>query len=130
MSIVITDVGKQKALEYFVGKDSTTESLILKLFSNDITPDVDDVLDLYTEVSGNGYTSKGLSVASWSIAGGSAVYPKQTWTFTGSAGSIYGYYVVNTTSSDLLLAERFADGPYTVAANGDTVSVTLTLNLI
>ena len=130
MSLVITDVGKQKALEYFVGKDSTTESLILKLFSNDLTPDTDDVLDLYTEVSGNGYASKGLSISSWSIDGGSAVYPKQTWTFTGAAGSIYGYYVVNATSSDLLLAERFSDGPYTIGASGDTVSVTLTLNLI
>lgn len=130
MAIVITDTGRQKALEYFVGKDSTTESLILKLYSNDISPDVDDVVDLYTEVSGNGYAAKGLSVASWSIAGGSAVYPQQTWTFTGAAGTIYGYYVINATSSELMFAERFPSGPYTIAANGDIIRVTLSLSLI
>ena len=130
MAIVITDTGRQKALEYFVGKDASTESLILKLYSNDISPDVDDVLDLYTEVSGNGYTSKGLSVSSWSIAGGSAVYPQQTWTFTGAAGAIYGYYVITATSSELMFAERFPSGPYTISSNGDIIRVTLSLSLI
>jgi len=130
MAIVLTDSGKQKALEYLVGKDPTTESLILKLYSNDITPEDDDVVDLYTEVTGNGYTAKGLTIASWSIAAGSAVYPQQTWTFTGAAGAIYGYYVVLATSGDLIFAERFSGAPYTVANNGDTIKVTLNVTLI
>ena len=130
MAILLTDSGKQKALEYLVGKDTTTESLILKLYSNDLTPEDDDVAELYTEVTGNGYTAKGLSVASLSVAAGSAVYPQQTWTFTGAAGSIYGYYVVLATSGDLIFAERFSGAPYTVATNGDTIKVTLNLTLI
>ena len=130
MAIVITDTGRQKALEYFVGKDTSTESLILKLYSNDVSPETDDVVDLYTEVSGNGYTAKGLSVSSWSIAGGSAVYPQQTWTFTGAAGSVYGYYVINSVSSQLMFAQRFPNGPYTITTSGDTIRVTINLSLI
>ena len=62
MAIVITDIGKQKALEYLVGKDSSTESLIIKLFSSSTTPTTSDTLTSYTEVSGGGYTSRDTSV--------------------------------------------------------------------
>ena len=130
MAIVLTDSGRQKALEYLVGKDSTTEPLILKLYSNDLTPEDDDVTELYTEVTGNGYAPKALDIANWSIAAGSAVYPQQTWTFTGAAGAIYGYYVVLATSGSLIFAERFSGAPYTVANNGDTIKVTLNVTLI
>lgn len=130
MAIAITNVGKQKALEYFVGKDTSPESLILKLYNNNISPEEDDVVDSYTEVSGGGYTAKGLSVASWSVAGGSAVYPQQTWAFTGSAGTIYGYYVINSVSSELMFAERFPNGPYTITTSGDIIRVTINLSLI
>lgn len=130
MAIVITDTGKQKALEYLVGKDTTTESLILKLYSNNYTPQMEDTADLYTEVTGNGYTSKALTTSDWSIAAGDALYPQQTWTFTGAAGAIYGYYVVSATSGDLIFAERFSDAPYTIAVDGDIIKVTLSITLI
>lgn len=130
MAIIITDVGKQKALEYLVGKDATTETLILKLYSNDNTPDTDDLVGLYTEVTGGGYTSKQLTIADWVITAGSASYPQQTWTFTAATGSIYGYYVVSATSNELIFAERFSGAPYTVATNGDIIKVTLNITLI
>lgn len=130
MAIVITDVGKQKALEYLVGKDTSTETLILKLYSNNLSPSVDDTASLYTEVSGNGYSSITLTGSNWTIAGGDAVYPQQTWTFTGAAGTVYGYYVVSATSQDLIFAERFSGAPYTVANSGDTIKVTLNIALI
>jgi hypothetical protein len=130
MSVIITNTGKQKALEYFVGKDTSPESLVLKLYSNNYTPTVDDVVSSYTEVTGGGYASKSLTSSSWSIDSGIASYPQQSWTFTGSAGSVYGYYVVSATSSDLLFAEKFPNGPYTVSTNGDIIRVTLSLTLI
>lgn len=130
MAIVITDVGKQKALEYLVGKDTSAETLILKLYSNNLSPSVDDTASLYTEVSGNGYSSITLTGSNWTIAGGDAVYPQQTWTFTGAAGTVYGYYVVSATSQDLIFAERFSGAPYTVANSGDTIKVTLNIALI
>jgi len=51
-------------------------------------------------------------------------YAEQTWTFTGSFGAtVYGYYVVQTTSGILMWAERDAS-PYTPANNGDQIKLT------
>ena len=130
MAILLTDAGKQKALEYLVGKNTTTESLILKLYSNNYTPDIEDTLDDYVEVTiANGYAAKGLSLAQWSVAAGSAVYPQQTWTFTGAAGNIYGYYAISSVSNEVIFAERFPDGPYIINTNGDVLKVTLNIVL-
>ena len=136
MAIILTDFGKQKALEYLVGKDTTTESLILKLYSNDISPANDDVLTKYTELPltinnvTTGYASKTLTPATWTILDGTAVYPQQTWTFTIPAGIVYGYYVVLGTTGNLILAERFSSAPYSLATAGDVLQVTLNLTLI
>jgi hypothetical protein len=129
MSILITDTGKQKILEYFVGKTSTTEGLTLKLYSNNVTPSVTDTPSSYTEVTGGGYSSVSLTNSSWVIDSGVATYPQQTWTFTASVGNIYGYYVVNNTSNQVVFAERFASGPYVVANSGDIIRVTINLSI-
>lgn len=129
MSVVITNTGKQTALEYFVGKNTTPESLILKLYSNNYVPTVDDDVSSYTEASGGNYLSRSLVPSNWTIDAGVASYPQQTWIFTGSAGSIYGYYVV-TASNDLMFAEKFPNGPYTISTSGDIIRVTLSLTLI
>ena len=129
MAIVITDIGKQKALEYLVGKDTTTELLVLKLYINNVTPDIEDTVATYTEVTGGGYSAKTLSAATWSVFAGEATYPQQSWNFTGNAGTVYGYYLVNSTSNQLIFAERFPNGPYTVANNGDIIRVTLSIRL-
>jgi hypothetical protein len=41
-----------------------------------------------------------------------------------SSQNVYGYFVVQTTSGILLWAERFSDGPYPIANNGDQIKVT------
>ena len=130
MSLIITNTGKQKALEYITGKDSSTETLILKLYSNNVTPSVADATTAYTELStSNGYASIALSASNWNITNGTASYPQQTWTFTGAAGTVYGYYLVSTTSNELYFAEKFPDAPYSILANGDSIKVTLSLTL-
>lgn len=130
MSLIITNTGKQKALEYITGKDSSTETLVLKLYSNNVTPSESDTVSSYTElVSSNGYTSKSLSASSWIVTGGTASYSRQTWSFTGAAGNVYGYYLVSATSNELYFAERFPDAPYNVTSAGDSIKVTLNLTL-
>lgn len=130
MALVITNIGKQKALEYITGKDTSTETLIMKLYSNDVTPSSQDILSAYTEVSvANGYTSISLTGSNWTVSDGAASYPQQTWTFTGSAGTVYGYYLVSATNNQLYFAERFPNAPYTISNNGDIIRVTLNLTL-
>jgi hypothetical protein len=130
MSLVVPNVGEVTALSYLVGKTTTTENLVLGLYTNNVTPGESDTAGTYTEASGFGYSAITLTGASWTITPGApttASYPQQTFTFTGAAGNMYGYYLRRASSLDLVYAERFSDGPYNVVNNGDTVKVTATI---
>jgi len=130
--MIINQSAKTQALSYLVGNDSTVEALTLRLFSNNATITDTTLAASVTEVtSGDGYTPIVLAGSSWTVAAGpppAASYPQQTWTFTAPKGNIYGYYVTND-SGVLLLAEKFATGPYNVQTSGDVISVTLSLRL-
>lgn len=52
------------------------------------------------------------------------VYAAQTFTFTGALGNVYGYFLIRASGGELILAERFSDGPYNIQNNGDTIVVT------
>lgn len=127
MALVFPDVGENLALEMIVNK-TAAQSLKLKLYTSNTTPGESDVAGTYTEATGNGYAEIALTGASWGAAsGGSIAYAQQTFTFTGALGNVYGYYIVQTTSGTLLYAERFADGPYNIANNGDQIKITPTI---
>jgi len=111
MTIKVPAVGESAMLKDALGK-TTPGALTLKLFTNNITPGDADTAATYTEMTGQGYASKTLAMASWTEAqnGGvsEASYAQQTWTFTaGGPTSIYGYYVVGA-DGILRWAERFA----------------------
>ena len=81
----------------------------------------------YTEVAGGGYSDQAIASVSWNIVVGdptTASYPEITFSFTGAAGNIYGYYVVQSTSGRLMWAERFTNGPFNIQNSGDEIRVT------
>lgn len=126
MTLKIPNAGEAKLLGLMLGKD-TMEVYVLKLYSNNYTPAETDTAANFTELSGNGYAAINLTAASWTITAGDpcdATYPLQTFTFSGAAGNVYGYYIVGQTSGTLLWAEKFTDGPYNITAAGDTIKVT------
>jgi len=129
--INLVNSGREAALKYLTGNTSTTEILLLKLFTNNPTLSINDTASTYTEVvSGTGgYNYKTLAGSSWTVSGNIAAYPVQTWTFTSAVGNIYGYYVVRQTTGDLVFSEKFSGGPYNVQTNGDNISVTLNLTI-
>jgi hypothetical protein len=130
MALVIPNAGKTLALQYILGRTSTTENLVLKLYRNDVTPSVTSVnADFVYLDSGSGYTPLTLTATQWTIDSGSASYPQHTWTFTGPVGNVYGYAVVTETSNTVLMAERFLASPYNVQSNDDTIRVTLNITL-
>ena len=103
------------------------ETLVLQLYESDTTPGETDTSVTYTEATAPGYAEEALTPASWTITSGApsdAEFPQVTFTFTGAGNAIYGYIVVETTSGDLVWAERFTNGPYTPAQNGDQIKVT------
>ena len=128
MTIQFVNNGEVIALEYLVNKNSLTEDLVYRLFTNNITPSETDTVGTYTEATGGGYTSKQLTGTSWTITPGApsvATYARQDWVFSGAltgSASIYGYYVTRQTTGDLVFAERAAQ-TQTPANSGDEYRV-------
>ena len=118
------------ALKYYLNYGSPSqENLILKLYTNNITPANTDTTSTYTEMATQGYSAKILTGASWVVTEGNpsnAAYAQQTFSFDGTGGStlVYGYYYVGASSNRIRGAEKFADGPYTIANNGDKILLT------
>jgi len=125
---ILVNNGESVALQLLVGKETVPENLVLRLFGNDYTPTGATVAGDLTEMGGGGYASIELDGASWTVSGTDPTliaYPQQTFTFTGDPGEpAYGYYLTRLTSLDLIVAERFSDGPYNPTVNGDMVKVT------
>lgn len=129
MAISVPDVGENLVLEMIVNK-TAAQGLVLKLFQSNTTPAESDTAATYTEATFSGYSSIALTGASWGTAsGGSIAYAQQTFTHNGGAtsNSIYGYFVIQTTSGTLLYSERDGAAPFTLANNGDNVKITPTI---
>jgi hypothetical protein len=122
MSIIITNIAKQKFLENFF----SVENLTLKLFSNDVTPSSTDDSDSFEEFSGGNYSSVELNSSEWNITSSDVFYPQINWSFENVSGNIYGYYIVDENDS-VIFAERFPNAPYAVSNSGDEIAVSLNL---
>lgn len=125
MAIQLTTTGINTMLSSFLG----SEGQILKLYSNDVDPGASTTVTQFTEFTGDGYSGKTLESTNWSVAAGVATTAPQTWEFTGATGEVYGYYLVGASTGTLLAAEKFSNGPYTVAVSGDKITVSITISL-
>jgi hypothetical protein len=131
MAVVFTDAAEVIALRNFLN-NTAPQNLILRLYSNNRSPAKSDVAGDYTEVSGDGYSSVTLTPGDFVFSPGdpaTAAYPQVTYTFTGAAGNVYGYFVTRATGGELILANRFSNAPINIANNGDEIRITLTLTL-
>ena len=128
MAINVPDTGENLALEMIVNK-TAPQNLVLKLYSNNITPSDTDTAGTYTESVFTGYSAITLTGASWGAAsGGSIAYAQQTFTCSGAGSeTCYGYFVIQTTSGTLLYSERGTGVPFTITTIGDNVKVTPTI---
>lgn len=126
MSLLVPNNGEGDMLAYAVNK-STPQDLVLRLYTNNITPAETDTAATYTEAAGNGYASLQMAGANWTITEGapsSADFAQQDFTFTGALGNVYGYFLTRLTSGRIAWVERFSDGPYNIVNNGDQIKVT------
>lgn len=133
MAGVLVNQGETIMLEAFANK-TAPQTLVLKLFKNNVTPGETDTEATYTEADFTGYASVSLTPGTWVTTAGAPSdisYPQQI--FTSSAGAqnqnVYGYFIVQTGSGKLVAAERFADGPYNIVNNGDQIKVTPKITL-
>lgn len=126
MTLLVPDVGEAVMLNNIVNKVAP-QNLVLRLYTNNITPAETDTFATYTEASGSGYSALTLTGASWTISGTAptnATYAEQTFTFSGALGNVYGYMLNQTTSTILMWAERFTGAPYNIQNNGDQIKIT------
>lgn len=131
MPLLVPNPSETTMLEAILNKVAP-QNLVLRLFTNNVTPGETDTAATYTEASGNGYAAQPLTAASWTVAEGApteATHPEVTFAFTGALGNVYGYYVTQATSGKLMWAERFTGAPFNIANNGDQIRVTPKLTL-
>jgi len=128
MALNFPDVGENLALEMIVNK-TAAQNLVLKLYSSNTTPAEGDTAGTYTEATFSGYAAITLTGASWGAAsGGSIAYAQQTFTYTTpTTNSIYGYFVIQTSSGTLLYSERDAGATFVITTTGDNIKVTPTI---
>lgn len=128
MAGVVVRGGQVIALKYLVNFTATPENLVLRLFSNNITPAETDTAGTYTESAGGGYGALTLTGASWTVTSATpsnAAYAQQVFTFTGALSTnpnVYGYYYTRASSADLVMSESFT--LFTPSNNGDTIKIT------
>lgn len=131
MTLLVPNASEVIIMENFLNK-SAPQDLVLKLYSSDTTPAETDTEATYTETTGGGYADVSLTAASWVVTPGaptSAAYPEITFTFTGTVGNVYGYYVVQAVSGALMWSERFTNGPFNIQNNGDEIRITPNITL-
>lgn len=127
MALLFPTGGDNLVLEMLVNK-TPAQDLLLKLYTNNITPAKDDTAASYAEASGFGYAPIPLSGVLWGQAAfGSITYAQQIFTFTGALGNVYGYYMVQLSSGLLMYAERFNTGPFLIANSGDKIELIPTI---
>lgn len=132
MPIVYPNNCESITLQLLVNKITTTENLVLRLYSNDVTPSETSTAGTFTEASGSGYAAKTLTGASWTVSGTSPTaitYAEQTFAFTGALGNVYGYYYTRASTGDLIAAERFSGAPQNIQYNGEEIRITPILTL-
>ncbi len=130
MALNVPDVGENVILEALVNK-TAAQNLVLKLYSNNITPADSDTAGTYTECTFAGYSAITLTGSSWGAAsGGTIAFAQQTFTrsSTGASENVYGYFIVQASSGILVWSERDPAGPFAITNAGETVKVTPTIS--
>jgi hypothetical protein len=138
MALLVPNQAEHRMISMIVNATTAqNQNLSLRLFKNNITPASTDVLADYTESTFTGYAAVTLTSGSWTVTAATSGAPATatqtsatTFTCTGTTSELtYGYYLLQTAGTGLMWAERFSDGPYTIANNGDKVILTPSITL-
>jgi len=132
MAGILVNEGEIETLKRMVNK-STPADLVLRLFSNNVTPAETDTCTTYTECNITGYSAITLTGSNWTVVTdadgkGKASYAEQTFSLSAS-GTVYGYYITNSDKTILFIAEAFSDGPYNIPSGGGEIHITPTIKL-
>ena len=105
-------------------------TLVLRLFKNNFSPANSSVLSDFTEADFTGYSAITLTGASWVTTQAdpsTATYAQQAFTGTGTAQTVYGYYITRTSSGRVWYYQRFTT-PLSIGSVTPAIRITPTLN--
>lgn len=112
--LLVPNASELTLLEAMLSSFGTGSELKFKLFKNDITPsDSTNLASSFTEATFTGYSEVTIDPDEWVYATVSnkakATYGEEplSWTVTGAAHDVYGYYVVDNAETNVVWAERF-----------------------
>ena len=138
MALVVPDEGEIELLKKLLINTSDSENYLLKLYTNDPTLGNATTLADFVEATFTNYAEKtlvrGASGNCWSTPttngtnkaeSGATI---QSWTCGATGQTIIGYYVIGSSSTKVLWAEKFSSARALV--NGDILNLTpaFTLN--
>lgn len=130
MALLTPNAGELELLDKMLKDALTTdENYLLKLYTNNVTPDDNSVTASFSQATFTNYAGRTLTRTGWNSAatiGGKAETSygtgPESWTCGATGQTVYGYYVEAVTSGITLWAERFSTSR--VLANGDVLNIT------
>ncbi len=136
MSIVVPNTAEILMCQWIVNAIPQPSGVnrMLRLFTSDTVPSVTTLISDLSEAAVGGYAPITLLGSGWTPVITSGVgkvnYARQTFAFTVGL-TLYGYYVTTIEATpQLLWAERFIDGPYTLpTVGGGQIGVTPTFTM-
>jgi hypothetical protein len=136
MAAVFMYGGMQKVLEGTTGEITSIRPAVLRLFTNDVIPNVEDDSRSYDECSLSGYSPVAFADMEWTTKrlGGVVrkIAPLLVYTFPSYAGplvTIFGSYAtLDGSFPDMLYGDRF-DPPFVVPLIGGKIQVAPSLSL-
>lgn len=115
MPLVVPNEGELELLRKMLKDTTDTETYSLRLYQNNYAPDSATTITDFTEANFTAYAPITLNRSDWStpttdMAGeAQTTIVSQSWTNSGTLNNtIFGYYVVGSTSGKVLWAEKLA----------------------
>jgi hypothetical protein len=124
MDVIFPDNGLVFQLEQIL-----TATVKYRLFTNNITPSLSDVVSTYTEAAWTGYAAVSQTWTNFTlngVSGHNGFAIAAPITFSNSSGATvtpYGYFVTDSTGTILLAAARFDNPPVSILNGGSALVV-------
>jgi hypothetical protein len=114
MALIVPDEGEIELLKKLLILTTDTETYSVKLFQNNYIPSSSTTAADFTEADFDGYAPVTLNRSDWSTptidisSDALSTAPSQSWTCGTFGNTIFGYYVLGSTSGKVLWSERLS----------------------
>ena len=127
MGLVVPDEGEIELLRKMLIDLADTETYSLRLYKNNYLPSSTTTSTDFTEANFDGYAAITFNRTDWSTptidlyGEASCTAAQKSWTCGSHGNTIFGYYVLGSTSGKVLWAEKFASSR--ILNNNDVLHV-------